>query len=203
MTLYYQAWATYECVNMKAAILSMMKKLVQYSKLAMKKPVYICAPILDPRRKLNAVTAYTLEELGFDQGELVAYFTDQEKKFKTPQDPDIEIVEPEPMIDDDRPHHFIKRHKFIQLEDEVKEYLLAPLVDERTDILVFWRSNRSNWPVLSRMAMCMLAIPASAAPSERVFSSGSRVMSDYRSSMTNQNFEAQICLKSWDAVFSS
>lgn len=182
----------------------MVKKLVRYSTLALKKPVYICSPILDPRRKLNAVTGFTLEELGFDNDELIAYFTEQAAKFKRPQDPDIEFVEPEPEFpdDDDRPHHFIKQRKFIQLEDEVKEYLLAPLVDERTDILVFWKTNRSNWPVLSRMAMYMLAIPASAAPSERIFSSGSRVMSDYRSSMTSQNFEAQICLKSWEIVLS-
>jgi hypothetical protein len=82
----------------------------------------------------------------------------------------------------------------------VREYLSAPLVDEGTDILIFWRTNQPNWPVLARMAMYMLAIPASGGPSERIFSSGSRVMSDYRSRMTNQNFEAQICLKSWDMV---
>lgn len=182
----------------------MFKKLIRYSTLALKKPVYICAPILDPRQKLNAVTGFTLEDLGIGREELIQYFTDQASKFKPAPDSDVEVVEPEPVLedDDDRPHHFIKRRKFVQLEDEVKEYLLAPLVDEGTDILVFWKTNQSNWPVLAWMARYMLAIPASGAPSERIFSAGSRVMSDYRASMTNQNFEAQICLKSWGIVFS-
>ena len=180
----------------------MMNKLTRYSTLAMKKPVYICSAILDPRRKLNAVTPFTLKGLNFDKDKLIDYFTEQARQFNLPQDPEIEIVETEPTIDDDddRPHHFIKRRKCIPIEDEVKEYLLAPLVDECTDVLVFWKSNRLNWPILGQMAMYMLAIPASGGPSERVFSAGSRVMSDYQTRMTNQNFEAQICLKSWGFV---
>jgi hypothetical protein len=78
----------------------MVKKLVRYSTLALKKPVYICAPILDPRQKLNAVTGFTMEELGFDKDQLVEYFTKQATKFKPLPDPDIQIEEPEPAFED-------------------------------------------------------------------------------------------------------
>jgi hypothetical protein len=67
----------------------MVKKLVQYSTLALKKPVYICSPILDPCQKLNTVTGFTLKDLGFDNNKLVAYFTEKAAKFKRPQDPYI------------------------------------------------------------------------------------------------------------------
>lgn len=43
--------------------------------------------------------------------------------------------------------------------------------DEHCDVLEFWCSLRKELPILEIVARCVLAVPASSAPSERVFSS--------------------------------
>lgn len=185
---------------MRGAILPMLQKVQQYEKAALQKPVYICAPILDPRRKLSAINSTSLTSLGWTKDKLVEYFNQQAERFKPPHDPDIEIVELEDQDqthDDDRPRHFIKRRKTIPVCDQVREYLTSPIEDEDCEVLPFWRRSQRNWPILARMASAMLAVPATASPSERAFSASGRVMSDYRSSMTPQNLEAQVCLKTW------
>ncbi|CAO2034505.1 unnamed protein product, partial [Urochloa humidicola] len=47
------------------------------------------------------------------------------------------------------------------------------------------------------MARDMLATPASTVASESAFSSGERVISDYRSRLTSETVEALICLQDW------
>ena len=46
--------------------------------------------------------------------------------------------------------------------------------------LRWWASRAATYPVLSQMARVYLAVPASSAPSERVFSTGTLVLSDRR-----------------------
>ena len=57
--------------------------------------------------------------------------------------------------------------------------------------------NSSKYPVLSKMARDVLAIPASTVPSESAFSTGGRVVSDYRSRLGCSTVEMQICLQDW------
>lgn len=65
------------------------------------------------------------------------------------------------------------------------------------DILDWWRQNGSRFPVLSRMAQDYLAIPATAVPSESIFSCSGRVLDDYRSSMTPNTLRTVMCLENW------
>jgi len=43
----------------------------------------------------------------------------------------------------------------------------------------------------------ILAVPASTVASESAFSTGSRVLSDFRSRMTPETVEALVCLQDW------
>lgn len=61
------------------------------------------------------------------------------------------------------------------------------------DILEWWKINSSKYPVLSRIARDILAISASTVPSKFAFSSGERIVSDYRSSLSCSTVEALIC----------
>ena len=54
-----------------------------------------------------------------------------------------------------------------------------------------------EYPTLSRMARDILAVPASTVASESAFSTGSRVLSDFRSRMTAETVEALVCLQDW------
>ncbi|XP_076928987.1 zinc finger BED domain-containing protein RICESLEEPER 2-like [Bidens hawaiensis] len=53
------------------------------------------------------------------------------------------------------------------------------------------------YPILSRMAKDLLAIPISTVASESVFSRSGRVLDSYRSSLGNKTIECLICTKDW------
>ena len=86
-----------------------------------------------------------------------------------------------------------------QSSNELDRYLKDELLPqkEEVDILEWWKTNVSKYPVLSTMARDILAIPASTVPSESAFSTGGRVVSDYRRSLTPSTVEVLICLQDW------
>ncbi|KAI3883974.1 hypothetical protein MKX03_028610, partial [Papaver bracteatum] len=65
------------------------------------------------------------------------------------------------------------------------------------EILGWWRTNSTRYPVLSHMARDILAIPVSSVASESAFSTGRRVIDPYRSSLLPKTVEALICAQSW------
>ncbi|CAN0905773.1 Zinc finger BED domain-containing protein RICESLEEPER 2 [Linum grandiflorum] len=65
------------------------------------------------------------------------------------------------------------------------------------DVLGWWKGNEVKYPVLSAMAKDILAIPISTVASESCFSTGGRVLDDFRSSLTPQIVEALICVEDW------
>ena len=82
----------------------------------------------------------------------------------------------------------------IQCESELKLFLLEEgikLVDPNdkkkySDCLKWWENNEHRYPAIAPLAKIFLAIPASSAPSERVWSRGSRVLTMKRSNMTQE-----------------
>ncbi|KAF7119686.1 hypothetical protein RHSIM_Rhsim13G0120000 [Rhododendron simsii] len=69
--------------------------------------------------------------------------------------------------------------------------------DEPFDILSWWRSQESRYPVLTVMARVILTVPISTVASEAAFSAGGRVISEKRSSLNPDTVEALIYLKDW------
>jgi len=65
------------------------------------------------------------------------------------------------------------------------------------DILQYWKIHSTRYPVLGCMARDILAIPASTVASESAFSTGERIVSDYRSRLKSETIEALICLQDW------
>ncbi|CAN6372235.1 unnamed protein product, partial [Urochloa humidicola] len=63
--------------------------------------------------------------------------------------------------------------------------------------LQWWMMHSTKYPILSCMARDVFAAPATTVPSESAFSTGGRVISDYRSRLTSKNVEALICLQDW------
>jgi hypothetical protein len=57
---------------------------------------------------------------------------------------------------------------------------LTPIKD--SDPLQWWKTNQSLFPILANLATRIyLAVQAASAPSERVFSTASRILSDIKS----------------------
>lgn len=59
----------------------------------------------------------------------------------------------------------------------------------------FWISRRTQLPVLSRLALKVLSVPATSAPVERVFSHGGLITKPNRASLSDSNITKLILLK--------
>ncbi|KAL5718162.1 hypothetical protein ACHQM5_011097 [Ranunculus cassubicifolius] len=85
-----------------------------------------------------------------------------------------------------------------ETKSELDLYLdesLSPL--KELSILDWWKINSPKYPTLSKMARDILCIPVSSVPSEAAFSSGGRVVSDSRASLSHNSIEALVYGESW------
>ncbi|XP_059650258.1 zinc finger BED domain-containing protein RICESLEEPER 2-like [Cornus florida] len=95
-----------------------------------------------------------------------------------------------------------KKHK-IQEESstpksEVEKYLEEACEDvPEFDILNWWKVNGSRYKILSEIARDILAVPVSTVASESAFSTGGRVLDQFRSSLTPKLAECLICTQDW------
>ena len=62
-------------------------------------------------------------------------------------------------------------------ESELQRYLKSPLMilpgkvaNNNFDVLVWWKANQGEYPILSRIAIDLYAVPGMSAEVERVFS---------------------------------
>ena len=63
-------------------------------------------------------------------------------------------------------------------------------LDTRKTVLDFWRENESRWPLLANIAKKVLAVPASSAGVERMFSIAGHVFSLKRRRMKARIYES-------------
>ncbi|KAH9687240.1 putative AC transposase [Citrus sinensis] len=83
---------------------------------------------------------------------------------------------------------------------EVERYLKDPVEDPinlKLNVLLWWRVNGSRYPILEKIARDVLSVPVSTMASEFAFSTGRRIIDEYRSSLTLAMVEALICTKNW------
>ncbi|KAK3916388.1 hypothetical protein KUF71_006182, partial [Frankliniella fusca] len=84
--------------------------------------------------------------------------------------------------------------------DEVDRYIALPLceIGDDSDILKWWKVHGSvRYPNLSSLAKEVLAIPASSAPSETVFSDANNLCSPQRSTMAPQTLNHFLLLRDY------
>jgi hypothetical protein len=85
--------------------------------------------------------------------------------------------------------------EFIRYIKLYNRYLNAPLAEDGTNLLAFWKSNSFHYPVLSTMAKDYLTVQASSVPSERAFSSGADLVTADRCSLGGETVEITTFLK--------
>ncbi|KAK9273474.1 hypothetical protein L1049_018284 [Liquidambar formosana] len=85
------------------------------------------------------------------------------------------------------------------LKSEVDKYLEESVEndDSSFDILVWWKMNCKKYPTLAMVAREVLSIPVSTVASECAFSTGGRVLDQFRSSLTPKVVECLICAQDW------
>lgn len=87
-----------------------------------------------------------------------------------------------------------------ELDRYLKEELFVATANELGlpfDILSWWKTNSSKYPVMSLMAREVLAVPVSSVASESAFSTGSRVLDQYRSCLTPDMVETLVLTQDW------
>ena len=80
-------------------------------------------------------------------------------------------------------------------ETELKDYLKHPCAKNKSDPLAYWKEEEFKYPVLSVLASRYLAIPASSAPVERLFSIAGKIFRPERCSMKDETFERLMMIK--------
>ena len=72
-----------------------------------------------------------------------------------------------------------------------------------TDILSYLQGREKEFPIVSQMARDHLAIPATSAASECVFSSGSDLITKKRNQLGGDNIRRLLCMRSWGVLAES
>ncbi|XP_033931523.1 E3 SUMO-protein ligase ZBED1-like [Pseudochaenichthys georgianus] len=67
------------------------------------------------------------------------------------------------------------------VEAELNSYLLTPSIDKEEDPLAWWKTHKVIFPQLPKLARKYLCIPATSAPSERLFSASGNIVTCQRS----------------------
>ena len=87
------------------------------------------------------------------------------------------------------------------MEGEIRAYRAdcgQPLFDSEgkyNNPLDWWRVNHEKFPNLWKMASCILAIPATSAPSERVFSAAANIVNKKRVSLKPETVDLLVFLR--------
>ncbi|KAH9648097.1 Dimer Tnp hAT domain-containing protein [Citrus sinensis] len=83
---------------------------------------------------------------------------------------------------------------------EMQRYLKDPIEDSsnlKLNVLLWWRVNGLRYPILEKIARDVLIVPVSTVAFESTFSTGRRIIDEYKSSLTSVMVEALICTENW------
>nr|CAE03220.2 OSJNBa0050F15.11 [Oryza sativa Japonica Group] len=91
-------------------------------------------------------------------------------------------------------HEYMKSKNAASLpKSDLKRYLDDPVEDipaKSFNLLQWWRMNELKYPIVAKLAKDILTIPITSVSSESAFSTGGRVISDYRSSLLPSTVQA-------------
>ncbi|CAN1324689.1 Putative AC transposase [Linum perenne] len=154
------------------------------------------APIFDPRYQWSIIT-YTLPKLyGLERGEelcieireeLIAMFNVYKENHERTLSQSTTSLSSQMRVGERA-----ELDKYLSGE---REEMGPP--GKPYDVLGWWKGVAHKFPVVSEMAKDILAIPISTVASESCFSTGGRVLDNFRSSLTPQIVEALICAEDW------
>jgi hypothetical protein len=84
----------------------------------------------------------------------------------------------------------------IDTQTKWSKWIKQSTVPQQTNILQYWKSKQYEFPIVAEIARDHLAIPATSAPSECVFSSGGDIITKKRNRLSGETVRYIMCLKS-------
>ena len=181
----------YHCKLMTTLLSSFKHHMAVYAE----KEIFILATVLDPRFKLKWASASDLEKLttnlithaSVTAATHAAHSPECPPTKKTCVEADFLDLFMEPQPTQPTPTS-------VQLE--VQDYLHQPVLDRSKDPLAFWSTHDSKYPHLASLTARYLAVPASSAPVERLFSIGGKIFRPERCRLSDMLFEELMFIRS-------
>ncbi|XP_024190643.2 zinc finger BED domain-containing protein RICESLEEPER 3-like [Rosa chinensis] len=196
-TKFNKYWGSFESVNkiiMIANVLDPRYKL-QWAKVAMEKVDASYETINSIQGDLKKILLNMYDEYKGSKG---SNQTEQSmaEDFGLDGDDDLENL--------DEVSRQIARERMAEqsqcIRNEVDQYLsdkYVSLLAKNFEIHKWWKANEQTYPVLSKLAKDIFAIPRSTVASENAFSLGSGVVDPFRASLSPKMVEALVCTSDW------
>ncbi|XP_055800472.1 zinc finger BED domain-containing protein RICESLEEPER 2-like [Solanum dulcamara] len=93
---------------------------------------------------------------------------------------------------------FLEDENDVDNKSDLQKYLMDdPEKIKDFNILTWWKSSSERYPIVSRIARDVLAIPTSIIASESAFSIGGRILNYYQSSLSTKMAEALVYCQQW------
>jgi hypothetical protein len=180
--------------TIKAATKAAIKKLKRYYTMTGAE-VYAVATVLDPRLKLQYYRNHGWEEERIE--EALEKFRSAYARYRSPPVPSANERAPAKPSSAYRVEGMAFKQRRICQSDELEAYVAAPTAGDDTKALQWWKEHAITYPCLAAMARDYLAIPATGAPVERVFSGGTTLVQPKRRLLREGSVRACMCLKDW------
>jgi hAT family C-terminal dimerisation region len=99
--------------------------------------------------------------------------------------------------DHDSESDLFKAQGISETESEYVKWMKQQPMKQDTDIFKYWASKEYEFPIIARIARDYLAIPATSAASECVFSVGGDIITKKRNRLGTSNTRRLLCLRDW------
>ncbi|XP_071181300.1 zinc finger BED domain-containing protein 4-like [Mytilus edulis] len=183
----------YNCKMIKSLKSSVEERLFQF----VEDEGYILASFLDPRFKTRWCETEQIDQcLAVVKDKLSQVPTSSEPPCdqnsppcKRAKNDDLFSFMPAPSVERKR------NPSGISVSSEMDDYLSDNCIDMSKDPLLYWHSNCQCLPRLAKLAVQYLAIPATSAPVERLFSTAGKTFRPERCRLADGTFEKLMMVK--------
>ena len=176
-------------------------KLKKYFSLQDRSPAYIAGVILNPKYKWELFD-WPQDDLDRAREQLQKMWRQDYQGPTGLSEPANETPETAKLL----PKHKAwieskKKARADQSADELERYLNEPVLESIGELTArqWWcsKDQRRRYPLLSRMAIDVLSVPAMSTEAERLFSRAKRQIGPARHSLHASTIEASECFRSW------
>ena len=179
----------YSCSLISALKVSLDRRMAYYEE----NNVYVLAAILDPRFKLRwcleSEKDYYTEILVDATKQIAPMSAEGETSLPNPQPTGPPPCKKTKSLFSFMPETSSSQQANLTSDHQVDDYLRANTEPMDTNPANFWKEHMKKYPVLAKLAKECLAVPASSAPVERLFSIAGKVFTPERCRLTDSRFE--------------
>jgi hypothetical protein len=189
------------------ACISVYNKIEKYYNMIKTQNFAVAATICDPRFNFNVFqNLYQDADANVHKSRIQKQFQDVFGKYEQRelglQAAIAEVGVPQVALDSDHDSEsdLFKPRGIPDFETEYTKWMKQQPMRRDTDVLKYWASKEYEYPIIVRIARDHLAIPATSAASESVFSIGGDIITKKRNRLGAGNTRRLLCLRDWGVL---